>query len=150
MDIYKLLKQDHDAVKAIFKDLEATSEQASQKRETLFAELNTELTLHALAEEKLLYPLLKDAEESRELTLEAVEEHKVVKKLLKELEAGDKASEQWLAKLKVLKENVEHHVEEEEGELFKKAKKVISSEEAELLGDEVEDFKEEQTHLFQA
>ena len=144
MDVYKLLHQDHETVKGIFKELEETTERGVKKRESLFSELNVELTIHAQAEEKFLYPLLKEAEESHELSLEAVEEHKVVKKLLKELENGDKGTEEWAAKLKVLQENVEHHVKEEEQELFKKAKKVIDSETAEQIASQIEAYKEEQ------
>lgn len=146
MDIYALLKKDHQTVKSVFKELEETTSRAVKKREHLFAELNMELTVHALAEEKFLYPLLKEADESHEIALEAVEEHNVVKRLLKELESADKGTEEWLAKLKVLQENVEHHVEEEEGELFKKSKKVIEPDVAEQLAKEVEAFKEEQIH----
>lgn len=149
MDVYKLLRQDHETVKAIFKELEETTERALKKRQSLFSELNLELTVHALAEEKFLYPLLKDADESHELALEAVEEHKVVKKLLKELDNGDKGTEEWAAKLKVLQENVEHHVEEEEGELFKKARKVIDADTAEQLAAEIEAFKEEHIHALE-
>jgi hemerythrin superfamily protein len=150
MDVYKLLHQDHETVKSIFKELEETTERALKKRQSLFSELNLELTVHALAEEKFLYPLLKDADETHEIALEAVEEHKVVKKLLKELENGDKGTEEWAAKLKVLQENVEHHVEEEEGEMFKKARKVIDAETAEQLASEIEAFKEEQIHALES
>jgi hemerythrin superfamily protein len=149
MDVYKLLQQDHETVKSIFKELEETTERALKKRQSLFSELNTELTVHALAEEKYFYPLLKEADESHELAMEAVEEHKLVKKLLKELENGDKGTEGWYAKLMVLKENVEHHVEEEEGDLFKKARKVIDAETAEQLASEIEAFKEEQIHAME-
>jgi hemerythrin superfamily protein len=150
MDVYKLLRQDHETVKSIFEELEGTTDRAVKKREALFHDLNTELTVHALAEEKLLYPLLKEEEETREAALEAIEEHKVAKRLLKELEAGDKGTEEWLARLKVLRENVEHHVEEEEGELFRKAKAVLRGEEAERLGAEMEAFKEEAIHSLEA
>lgn len=147
MDIYKLLHQDHETVKSIFSELEETTEKALKKREHLFHELNMELGLHALAEEKYLYPLLKEADETRGMALEAVEEHKVVKRLLKELDNNDKGTGQWAAKLKVLKENFEHHVEEEEGELFRKAKQVISDDVAEKLAADIEAFKDEQLHV---
>lgn len=150
MDVYKLLKQDHETVRAIFKELEGTTERALKKRESLFSELDFELTVHALAEEKFLYPLLKEAEASHELALEALEEHKVVKKLLKELEKDDKGTEEWAAKLKVLEENVEHHVEEEEGELFKLARKVIDADTAEQLATEIASFKEERIHAMES
>jgi hemerythrin superfamily protein len=147
MDLYGLLHQDHEKVKSLFEALEKTTERAGRKREELFAKLNAELTLHSQAEEKCLYPRLKDEKETREITLEALEEHKVVKKLLKELDAMEKDSEEWAAKLKVLMENVEHHVEEEEKELFKQAKAVLSSEEAEEIAEEIDAYKEEHSEL---
>ena len=143
MDVYKLLKEDHQKVKSIFEELEATTERAVKKRETLFETLKTELTVHAEAEETLFYPRVLKPKETHDITLEALEEHKVVKTLLAELDADPKDTEEWSAKLKVLKENVEHHVEEEEGEMFKKAKSVLSKEDAEAIGEEIEAFKEE-------
>ena len=95
-----------------------------------------EVDVHAHIEETIFYPVLKKAEESRDITLEAYEEHKVVKDLLAKLAAG-KPGDQWNAKLTVLKENVDHHVDEEEGELFDKAKNVLTDEQAELFGDEM-------------
>jgi hemerythrin-like domain-containing protein len=88
--------------------------------------------------------VLKKAEESRDITLEAFEEHRIVKQLLAELEASSKDDEQWTAKFTVLKENIEHHVEEEEGEMFTKARKVLSEEEIETLGTRMEKAKGEQ------
>lgn len=143
MNVYALLKQDHKKVKSIFEALEKTTERAAKKRTTLFAELNSELSLHAEAEEAIFYPRVFKPKETHEMTLEALEEHKVVKTLLAELDADPKDTEQWGAKLKVLKEIIEHHVEEEETELFKKAQKVLSKEEAEEIGGELVSFKEE-------
>jgi hemerythrin superfamily protein len=145
MNVYTLLKKDHEKVKGIFKALGETTERAVKKRETLFAQLKSELTVHAEAEEALFYPRVLDPKETHEITLEALEEHKVVKTLLAELDADAKDTEEWAAKLKVLQENVEHHVEEEEDELFKKAQKVLSNEEAESIAEEIASFKEEAT-----
>jgi len=147
MDIYKLLRDDHSKVKSLFKELEDTTERAVKTREHLFATLKMELTVHSEAEEKFLYPRLTEAEETREITLEGIEEHNVVKKLLIELDEDPKGTEEWAAKLKVLQENVEHHVKEEEGEMFKKAKKVLSDEEAEAIADDVESFKQDYSAL---
>jgi hypothetical protein len=88
--------------------------------------------------------VLEKADETHEISLEAYEEHKVVKRLLAELEAEPKDTEEWSAKFTVLKENVEHHVEEEEGEMFKKARKVLSEEEIEELGARLEEGKGKQ------
>ncbi|HJQ69326.1 MAG TPA: hemerythrin domain-containing protein [Blastocatellia bacterium] len=133
MDIFALLKQDHEKVAGIFEQLEPTTERAEKTREELFARLKAELDLHALLEETILYPALKQEGETREIALEGVEEHRVVKQLLKELEAMPVTSEQWTAKLTVLKENVEHHVEEEEGEMFKKARATLTREHIDRL-----------------
>ncbi|HEV7682428.1 MAG TPA: hemerythrin domain-containing protein, partial [Pyrinomonadaceae bacterium] len=73
--------------------------------------------------------------------LEAFEEHRLVKQLLGELDKMDKGEEQWTARFTVLKENVEHHVEEEEGEMFPKARKVLSTEQAEIIGTRMEEEK---------
>src|SRR6185369_1519468 len=94
-------------------------------------------------EERLFYPRLKKADATHELTLEALAEHALVKKLLKELDASSKGNEAWAAKAKVLMENVRHHIREEEGELFKQARKVLSREECENLAEEAEEFKSE-------
>lgn len=144
MNAFELLKKDHQKVSGLFKQLEETTERAVKTREDLFAQLKQELDIHARIEETILYPVLKEAKETHEITLEAIEEHNVVKQLLSELDAMAVSEEQWTAKLTVLKENVEHHVEEEEGEMFKDAKKVLSAEQIEELGARLEAAKQEQ------
>jgi hemerythrin superfamily protein len=144
MNAFTLLKTDHKKVAGIMKKIEETTERAVKTREELFTQLKTELDIHAAIEEKIFYPVLEKAEESRDIALEAFEEHRLVKQLLSELEAEAKDDEQWTAKFTVLKENVEHHVEEEEGELFKKARRVLSEEEIEELGTRMEKAKGEQ------
>ncbi|HEX8457557.1 MAG TPA: hemerythrin domain-containing protein [Pyrinomonadaceae bacterium] len=147
MDAITLLKTDHEKVSGIFEKLEATTERAEKTREELFTQLKLELDLHAHVEEKIFYPVLKKAEETREITLEGIQEHHVVKRLLGELDAMEVGSEIWTAKLKVLKENVEHHVEEEEGEMFKGAREVLSREQLEELGALIEEEKRQQKPL---
>lgn len=141
MNAYDLLKEDHKKVAGIFEKLEPTTERALKTREELFDKLNHELEVHAAVEEQILYPALKEAAETRDITFEAFEEHRIVKELLKELSTTPKDSEEWTAKLTVLKENVEHHVEEEEGEMFKKARKVLTDQQAEDLGARIEAAK---------
>lgn len=144
MDIFELLKQDHERVDGIFKQLGLTTERAEKTRGELFARLKTELDLHAYLEETILYPALKEVEETREIALEGVEEHRVVKRLLGELDAMPATSEQWTAKLTVLKENVEHHVEEEEGEMFKQARAALTREQIDNLTEMLESEKKKQ------
>lgn len=135
MDAFELLKSDHKRVSQLFEETESAS---SQGKRQVFTRLKADLDLHAHIEEKILYPALENTEEAREITLEAYEEHKVVKDLLAELAEGGEPDDEWDAKLTVLKENVEHHVEEEEGELFSKARKALSSEEIDRMGAEME------------
>jgi hemerythrin-like domain-containing protein len=141
MNAFTLLKADHQKVAGILEKIEATTERGVKTREDLFTQLKSELDLHAHIEETILYPALEKADETRDITLEAYEEHRLVKQLLGELESMDKGAEQWTARFTVLKENIEHHVEEEEGEMFKKARKVLSEEEAEDLGARLEAAK---------
>jgi len=147
MDAITLLKTDHEKVSGIFEKLEETTERAEKTREELFTKLKQELDLHAHIEETIFYPVLKKAEETREITMEGIQEHHVVKTLLRELDAMGVGGETWTAKLKVLKENVEHHVEEEEGEMFKNARKVLSREQLEELGALMEQEKLQQKPL---
>ncbi|MGB7925106.1 MAG: hemerythrin domain-containing protein [Pyrinomonadaceae bacterium] len=141
MDAFKLLKQDHEKVSGIFEKLEPTTENGVKTREELFTKLKNELDVHARIEEQIFYPAIKEAKETHDITLEAFEEHRVVKRLLAELDEMPKDDERWGAKLKVLKENVEHHVEEEEDEMFKSAREVLSQEQIEELGARMEAAK---------
>ena len=144
MNAFTLLKADHEKVAGILEKIDETTERATKGREDLFAQLKNELDVHARIEEEILYPALEEYEETRDISLEAYEEHAVVKRLLEELASAPKDDEQWTAKFTVLKENVEHHVEEEEGEMFQKARTVLSEEEIEELGKRLQAAKQVQ------
>ena len=141
MNAFQLLKEDHKKVSGIFQELEPTTERAEKTREGLFGKLKQELDIHARIEESIFYPAIKQAAETRQIVLEGFEEHHVIKLLLKELESMPVDTEQWAAKLKVLQENVEHHVEEEEGEMFQKARDVLEEERINQLGAQMEEMK---------
>jgi hemerythrin superfamily protein len=141
MDAFTLLKTDHKTVAGLMDKIEQTTERAVKTRDELFTQLKSELDIHAEIEEKILYPVLEKADETHDISLEAYEEHRIVKQLLGELESEPKDAEEWTAKFTVLKENVEHHVEEEEDDMFKKARKVLSEEEIEELGARLEEAK---------
>jgi hemerythrin-like domain-containing protein len=143
MNPFNLLKSDHEKVAGILESIDQTTERAAKGRDELFARLKEELDLHTKIEEEIFYPALEDSEETRDVTLEAYEEHSLVKQLLSELEAAPKDTEEWTAKFTVLKENVEHHVEEEEGEMFTKARKALSEDEIETLGDRIQEAKKQ-------
>src|SRR5215212_198798 len=143
MNAFQLLKEDHQKVSGIFQQLEPTTERAEKTRTELFTKLNEELSVHARIEETIFYPAIKQAAETREIVLEGFEEHHVVKMLLGELEAMPVDTEEWAAKLKVLQENVEHHVEEEEQEMFQKAREVLSEDDIDRLGAQMEEMKQQ-------
>jgi hypothetical protein len=137
MNPFELLKQDHRKVADLMEKLEKTTERGVKTREELFGKIQEELEIHAHIEETIFYPVLQKEKETEDITREAFEEHKVVKTLLAELAALNKDDEQWLPKFTVLKENIEHHVEEEEGEMFTDARKAIEKEELEQLGEQM-------------
>jgi iron-sulfur cluster repair protein YtfE (RIC family) len=144
MNAFTLLKDDHEKVAGILEKIDGTTERATKGREELFAQLKNELDVHTRIEEEILYPALEEFEETRAISLEAYEEHALVKQLLEELAAAPKDDEQWTAKFTVLKENIEHHVEEEEGEMFQKARTVLSEDEIETLGERLQEAKQVQ------
>jgi hypothetical protein len=99
--------------------------------------------VHELVEEKVLYPALKPHREAREIVLEGYQEHHVADVLVGELERLAPDDERWGAKFKVLKENIEHHIEEEEGDMFKTARSVLGREQLEAIGLRIEAMKAE-------
>ena len=131
-NIYNLLHTDHETVSTLFKQMEAAEDTTT--RERLLGTLKEELLVHSQAEDQVFYRPLKERDESREIILEAAEEHRVVTRVLGELERLSAENERWAARLSVLKELVEHHVEEEEGEIFKKAKTLFDRERERELG----------------
>ena len=145
-DVLTLLKKDHDKVKKLFKEVNDVSDGAHATRRKLFEQIDEELSLHAKLEETIFYPKFKAkskaASEERDEILEAYEEHASVKELLRKIEATDPSDETYKAKVQVLSELVEHHVKEEETEMFKQAKKLFSSEELDEIGAEIEAAKE--------
>jgi hypothetical protein len=138
MDAISMLKADHDKVKQLLTRLEDTTERAVKTRAELFATIKGELTVHEIIEEEIFYPELKAHPKAKDIVLEAFEEHHVVDLLMGELEALPVEDEAWGAKALVMKENVEHHIEEEEGEMFKTARSVFDTDELEDLGSRME------------
>src|SRR5215213_10199607 len=139
MDAFNLLKADHQKVAELFDQLEAAD---GKEKLQVFEQIKMELELHAHIEEKIFYPALEKPRETHDLTLEAYEEHDVVKKLLRQLSRAKSANDEWEAQAKVLRENVEHHVEEEENELFPKAESALGEERIEALGEQMGAEKE--------
>ena len=134
MDAIALLKQDHDKVKELLEKLESTTERGEKTRTELFATIKGEMVVHEIIEEEIFYPELKGHTKAKDIVLEGYEEHHVVDLLMSELEAMDVTDESWGAKALVMKENIEHHIEEEEGEMFETARSVFDEAELNDLG----------------
>lgn len=123
-DAVALLKQDHDEVKAMFDQYEALGERAFAGKKKLAEKICLELTKHAIAEEEIFYPAVRaDAEDAEDLVDEATVEHATAKDLIAQIHGMDPHDDLYDAKVKVLGEYIDHHVKEEESEMFPLAKK---------------------------
>jgi len=111
-----LLKEDHEKVKGLFEQFEKAK--SEDEKEEIADQVDLELRVHSMIEEEILYPAIKDIDS--EITAESFEEHGVIEELLNELATMDLEEDQFSAKFKVMKENVEHHIEEEETSMFPK------------------------------
>ncbi len=143
MNALELLKHDHDRMKKMFADLEETGETNRKTRTELFARTHKELAIHEQIEEEILYPSFQAQAKLKDIVLEGYQEHHVADLVVSELMETDVADETWAAKLKVLKENIEHHIEEEETDMFVKARKIFSEEELDDLGTKLQARKRE-------
>ncbi len=144
MDAIALLKEDHAKAKKLMNELEQTTERGVKTREEKWTKLLKELTIHENIEEEIFYPALHEHPKLKEIVLEALEEHHLVDEIVEQLKDTPFDDEHWSAKFKVTKENVEHHIEEEEGPMFSKVRQVFTKEELEELGSRMEAAKQEQ------
>jgi hemerythrin superfamily protein len=121
-----LLEEDHDNVRKLFEEFRDLEDEETAEKRRLFTAMDEELTVHSTVEEEIFYPAVKNQsdEDAQRLVLEAIEEHAIVKNLLDEIRELDATNEEFDAKMKVLMESVEHHAEEEEDDIFPKAKKL--------------------------
>ena len=145
MDAITLLKRGPRKVKATAQQLEPTTERAVKTRESCSRRIKAELTVHEIIEEEIFYPTLKEHPRAKDIVLEGYEEHHVVDTLMGELEALPVDDETWGAKANVMIENIEHHIEEEEGDMFVKARQVFDAAELEQLGEAMAARKAEVT-----
>ena len=133
-DPIALLEADHRRFEALFAEGAATTPRAVKTRTRLLASLTAELNVHELIEEKVLYPALASTKQARAIVLEGSQEHHVADVLLKELHRMPKSDERWAAKLKVLQEGIEHHIQEEERKMFPIARGVLDRDTLHALG----------------
>lgn len=146
MNAIELLKQDHEKVKKLLEELSNTTERAVKKRTELLQKIALELQVHTTLEEEDFYPAFKQAggKDEAKMYHEAKEEHRAVEALvLPDLLNTDPGTVEFSGRLKVLKELLEHHIEEEEEEMFKDAQKLLSKEELTTLGKQMEEKKQQ-------
>ncbi len=144
MDPIKLLRDDHKKVKGLFREFEAAGDRAFQTKAKVAQQIFTELEVHTTIEEEIFYPAIEASasKEEKELVAEGYEEHHVVDVLINELKAMTPEDERYDGKFTVLIENVEHHIEEEEGEMLPDAEKTLKGD-LDQLGDQMKRRKEE-------
>jgi hemerythrin superfamily protein len=141
MNAIELLQRDHAKMKTLL--TRATTANGEERREDLLSELRSHLVAHERMEEEVFYPPLRDTPKTHDIVLEGYEEHHVADLILDELLETPADTDVWHAKMKVLQESLEHHIHEEEDDMFKKARKVLSESELEELGTRMEAVREE-------
>ncbi len=144
MNAIELLKSDHKKVLGMLSDLSETTERAEKKRVELLQKIEKELTIHTAIEEEIFYPAFREAgkKEEAKLFYEAKEEHRAVESLvLPDLKNTSPTTVEFSGRVKVLKELVEHHASEEEDEMFAHAQKLLTKEQLETLGAQMDERK---------
>ncbi|HYS08194.1 MAG TPA: hemerythrin domain-containing protein [Myxococcales bacterium] len=150
MDAIALLTRDHQEVERLFKQFEKLTERAQKSKQKIVTNIIREVAIHSAVEEMLFYPVVRTAalkaqtralREAAGTVLESLEQHHVVKWTLSELEKMKPEDERYDAKVKVLMESVRHHVEEEQGELFPKVRRLLDKQMLAELGDRIEKAK---------
>lgn len=132
MNIFEALRKDHDIQRSLLAKLVDTSGD-TEKRDNVFKKLRTELETHADAEERYFYKPLIDSDKTQEKARHGIAEHHEIDELIEELEETEYSSSAWLKIAKDLQEKVEHHLDEEEHEVFQMAGKVLSEKNKEQL-----------------
>jgi hypothetical protein len=143
MNVFLLLRRDHDKVSAIFKQIQdGLGQSDTPERHQLFRQLKGELELHAAVEDLHVYRVFQEAESTRDDAVVALEAHRRIKTLLDELEAAPAYDHAWVPKFEDLHKLVEKHVALEENQMFRKAEAIMTPQEAEELGVTVETAKQ--------
>ena len=145
MDAIKMLKDDHRKVKGLIREYADAGDDAFKARQQIADQIFAELEVHTTLEEEIFYPAVRATtdEAGKGHVAEGMEEHHVVKILIEELKALTPEDEAFGAKFKVLSENVEHHMKEEEDELLPDAKKKLGHDGIEVLGEQMDSRRQE-------
>lgn len=142
MDAIKFLTQDHNALKKLLAELSDTTNRAAKTRTNLRAQIKVQAESHNKIEEEIFYPAFKaagDGKDDDQMYFEALEEHRAAGTfVLPDLMNTPVDSDQFAARAKVLKELIEHHIKEEESEMFPRTKQLMGKEELEALGEQLQ------------
>jgi hemerythrin superfamily protein len=142
MNVLKLLKKDHSTVQSLFSKFDRTGKSSHEKKSELFEKIRRELQLHSRAEEEIFYPALKALNgDGRRFVSEALKEHKDIDELLTQISRLKPSEKNFDEKVETLIETVDHHIEAEEGEIFRFAEENCSEEQLTELGQQIEDRK---------
>jgi hemerythrin superfamily protein len=139
LDALALLKKDHVLVKDLLRKMD--EEDDTDQLKSMFEQLVDELGIHERIEEEIFYPALQKLPKAREDVMESFEEHHLVDEIVTEMDV-ETNDEKWKAKFTVMKENIEHHIEDEEEKLFPKAEELLGEKKLGELGAQMADLKE--------
>jgi hemerythrin-like domain-containing protein len=144
MDALKLLQDDHEAVLSLFDAYKKLGDGLSEQKSALVKKLCREIELHSEIEERVLYPELgkRRSEELRDKVREGFEEHLSAKRIIGDLRGTDVGDPQFDAKVRVLSEELEHHIKEEEDEMFPEARELMSEDQLDEIGDSMQALRE--------
>jgi hemerythrin-like domain-containing protein len=146
-ELFDLLRKDHEELRDLFKKIAKSSNKDIDTRQVLFAQLERELLNHMEAEERFFYTALEQEEESRSRVLESYEEHLVARTVIGTFTSLAVDDERWPAKLKVLHRLFRQHADDEEHDLFKLAKKVLSNEQFQGIVAKVQELRRDPRHV---
>jgi hemerythrin superfamily protein len=139
MKVFEVLKQDHQELKELFDAAGQTAD--VEELEQLFNKIASQLELHTHLEETIFYPALEKYNPLKDMVAEALAEHEDIEALLEDMQELDADSEEFESQLEILMASVQHHVAEEEGEMFPKVMECVDATELENLGKHLESFR---------
>lgn len=137
--LFELLKQDHRQAESMMKQL---SSLPPNQRESVFLDFNDALLQHMKLEEQFLYPRLQNLQECAELVQDALQEHQEARSFLQQMERMDANTQEWIGTLQKLQQGVQHHVQEEENEVFPKAQQLLNEKDIDSIGQKIAAEKE--------
>lgn len=143
MEIYDVLKKDHETVRGLLAQLLSLGEEEEEQRHELVSQIRDALIPHARAEESVFYNSLRSVESAKDMTMHAFREHLEAEAVLRLLQLEDKTNMDWRETAQKLKTALEHHIQEEEGLMFEKARNHFTSEEAQMMATAFEKMKPE-------